>query len=71
MLKAAFKFNVGELDEELFPPPQADNRTIEAEHKIIDATFFGNMRYPNRKQEIVWHVKIVFKRNTCSHLNTD
>ena len=44
VLKAAFKFNVGELDEELSPPPQADNRTIEAEHKIIDAKFFGNMR---------------------------
>jgi hypothetical protein len=50
VLKAAFKFNVGELDEELSPPPQADNRTIEAEHKIIDAKFFGSMRYPNRKQ---------------------
>ena len=41
---AAFKFNVRELDEELFPPLHADNRTIEAEHKIIDAKFFGDMR---------------------------
>jgi hypothetical protein len=41
VLKAAFKFNVGELSP---PPPQADNRTIEAEHKIIDAKFFGDMR---------------------------
>jgi len=53
VLKAAFKFNVGELDEELFPPPQADNRMIEAEHKIIDATFFGSMR--NAYNNLVSH----------------
>jgi hypothetical protein len=68
LLKASFKFNARELDEEPLPPLHADNRTIEAEHKIIDAKFFGDMR--NTYSDLTKHhcMKRLFSNKILVHI---